>query len=125
MRQMEHQNAVALVNWWRLWCPTAGLDTRLFVAIPNGGHRHIGQAMKLKAEGVTPGAPDYFLFYSCGGYHGLAIELKHEKGVLSKAQKEFLFEIERQGYKTFVAYGWDAARQAIENYVRFGRIHSL
>lgn len=124
MKNLEHQHAKSLMIWWSLFSKSFDLDSRLLVAIPNGGHRHIGQAIKLKKEGVTPGVPDYFLFLSRGGFNGLALELKHEKGRVSPAQKQFMELIEKQGYKTFVAYGWDAAREAIENYIKFGRVYN-
>ena len=97
------------------------MDERLLAAIPNGGHRHIGVARKLKAEGTRAGIPDYTLYVSRGGYNALLIELKHEKGILSKSQKEMIDLLGKQGYLCFVAYGWDAARVAIQNYIQFGR----
>lgn len=47
----EHEEQVAFIEWLEL----TGYK---FSAIPNGGVRHIGQAVKLKAEGVRPGLPD-------------------------------------------------------------------
>ena len=39
-------------------------------AIPNGGARHIGTAIKLKSEGVTAGVSDLFLMIPSGQKHG-------------------------------------------------------
>lgn len=47
----ERDEQVAFVQW-------LDMSGYMFSAIPNGGHRHIGQAVKLKAEGVRPGLPD-------------------------------------------------------------------
>lgn len=47
-----------------------------FFAIPNGGKRNQGEAVKLKLEGVEAGAPDLFIVEPVGKFHGLFIELK-------------------------------------------------
>lgn len=114
----EHLEAVALMHWWAITAPHFGVDSRLLAAIPNGGHRHIRTAMKMKAEGVQAGMPDYFLFVPRRQFHGLAIELKAPKtGRLSEHQKEIRALLEGQGYDFHVAFGWDEARKRIENYL--------
>ena len=52
----------------------------LLYAIPNGGKRAIKTAIALKAQGVKSGVPDMCLPVARGGYHGLYIELKRQKG---------------------------------------------
>ena len=54
-------------------------DRILFIAIPNGSSRNKLEAVRLKREGVTPGAPDMFLFVARKPYHGLAIEFKTQR----------------------------------------------
>lgn len=115
----EHLEAVALMHWWAITAPRLGVDSRLLAAIPNGGHRHIRTAMKMKAEGVQAGMPDYFLFVPRRQFHGLAIELKAPKtGRMSEHQKEIRALLEGQGYAFEVAFGWDKAREYIESYLR-------
>lgn len=119
MRQIEHMHAVALMNWWNVSANRFDVDYRLLAAIPNGGHRHIGTARKLKAEGVRPGIPDYFLFVPRARYHGLALELKApENGRLSREQNEMMALLSIEGYKMDVAFGWEDARKIIESYLR-------
>lgn len=119
MKNLEHQHAVNLMRWWAYTSSdTFGVDGRLLVAIPNGGHRHIGTARKLKAEGVRPGVPDYCLFVARKGYHGLLIELKEPtKGKLSPTQDEMIRLLSHEWYLCVVAKGWDEAREAIQNYL--------
>ena len=118
MRNEEHLNARALMHWWAITAPRLGVNSRLLAAIPNGGHRHIRTAMKMKAEGVQAGMPDYFLFVPRRQFHGLAIELKAPKtGRMSEHQKEIRALLEGQGYEFCVAFGWDEARIAIEKYL--------
>lgn len=121
MRHLEHDHAVALMRWWAYTAETVfGVDGRLLAAIPNGGHRHIGVARKLKAEGVRAGMADYFLFVPRNGYHGLAIELKApiKTARVSESQRELKCLLEKQGYACRICYGWDEAREAIEGYLK-------
>lgn len=55
----------------------------LLFSIPNGSTRHILEAMKLKATGLTPGIPDMILLRPYAAY---GIEFKSETGQLSQAQ---------------------------------------
>lgn len=96
-------------------------ELRLLYACPNGGYRNKITASRMHAEGVAPGVPDLDLPVARGGYHGLRIELKrpaedgHPKGVLSYDQKVWLDELNAEGYKAIVAFGWvDAAEQILE-----------
>ena len=93
-------------------------ELRLFHAIPNGGHRSRRTAGRLKAEGVRPGVPDYFLPVSRGGAHGLYIELKRTKGGrVEKEQRVWLAALAEQGYCTAVARGWEEAWAVIRDYL--------
>ena len=119
MRHIEHDHAVSLMHWWSLLAETVfGVDSRLLVANPNGGRRHIGVARKLKDEGVRAGIPDYTLYVARKGYHGLLIELKEpKKGRVSDSQDEMMRLINHEGYLCAVARGWDEARMVIESYL--------
>lgn len=62
-------------------------------AIPNGGKRSIGTAVKLKAEGVLSGVPDIFVPAA-----RMYIEVKAPKGKLSIEQAFFLEQAHRFGF---------------------------
>ena len=74
------------------------------------------QAGKAKASGMLSGVPDLFLPVPMGGYHGLFIEMKSEKGRVTDNQEWFLSKTEGLGYKTAVCYSADEAIKTIENY---------
>lgn len=113
----EHEEQVALmklVAQHHARYPEMGM---LF-AIPNGGDRHPAVAQKLKAEGVTKGVPDLCLPVPRGGFHGLWIELKRQKGGrVSPEQKAWLDALASQGYMTVVAKGAVDAFDALRTYV--------
>ena len=91
----------------------------LMFAIPNGGTRDPIEAKHLKEQGVKAGVPDLFLPVARGIWHGLFIEMKRQKGGrVSDAQRRWLANLERQGYRTDVACGWREAAQIIEIYLQ-------
>lgn len=117
MRQLEHLEAVAFINWWGYYANTKKIDERLLFAIPNGGFRSWVTGKKLKAEGVRPGIPDYFLAIPLHGYHGLFLELKIEKGKLAETQKTMISILGNNQYFCAVAYGTEMAMDLIRKYV--------
>lgn len=110
----EHEEQCALIRWWRLQYPK--LNKTLF-AIPNGGHRNIVTAVRLKNEGVVSGVSDLFLMMPKGDWHGLFIEMKAIKGKISKEQKEFISTANENGYLAVVCFGFDDAKKVIETYL--------
>lgn len=92
-------------------------ELQLMFHIPNGGYRNIATAKRLKAEGVKAGVPDICLPVARGNYHGLYLELKTDKGRLSKDQENWLFDLNKQGYLAEVAYGFDEAVKVIKGYL--------
>lgn len=121
----EHEHGKALVRWAQLAQGTLP-ELALLYHVPNGGRRSKATAGKLKAEGVKPGVPDYALPVPRGSYHGLYLELKVPKtgkkgaGRLSDSQKDWLWALRQLGYHAETAYGWDQARQIIEQYLALG-----
>jgi hypothetical protein len=83
----EHDIQKAIVKYLEL-------KKLCYFAVPNGGHRHIAVATKLKAEGVRAGVPDLALIHQ-GRYYG--IEIKTVKGRLSVNQKTMISLINEQG----------------------------
>ena len=94
-------------------------ELSLMHAIPNGGKRNIVTAANLKRTGVKSGVPDIFLPVARNGKHGLYIELKRiKKSTVSANQKEWIIELENQGYQCAVCKGWEAAREVIIKYFK-------
>lgn len=120
MRHEEHNEQVALMQWWRI---AHGVypESALF-AIPNGGARDPVGGARLKAEGVRAGVPDLFLAIPSDDSHGLWIELKKRKGgKVSNAQSEMMGMLTDQGYAVRVCHGWIEARTAILEYLDAGK----
>ena len=117
MPPTESQEQIALFEW-------AALHTRrypeldLLYHIPNGGHRHKTTAIRLKREGVKAGVPDLCLPVPRGVYHGLYIELKAGRNSTTDNQNRWLQALAENGYCTAICHGWEAASQAIINYLR-------
>lgn len=89
--------------------------------IPNGGSRHLLEAVKLKAMGVKPGVPDLMLPVPRARYHGLYIEMKRSRGgTVNEAQAAWIAFLRSQGYAVLVCEGWAEAQRALLWYVRLG-----
>jgi len=112
MKNEEHQIQAGIVRWARLAAPQW-----LLYAIPNGGHRHIATAAKLKAEGVLAGVPDLFLPVARCGCHGLYLEVKTPKGRLSEAQATMVTELAFQDYRVRIVRSVDEGVREITEYL--------
>lgn len=70
--------------------------------------------------GRIAGVSDLFLALPCHGFHGLWIEMKPSldvKSVVTKSQNDWIARMIGVGYAGCVCYGWDHAREVIENYL--------
>jgi hypothetical protein len=113
-RDLEHRLQCACVRWFRLAYPQH--HHNLF-AVPNGGYRTPSTAAKIKAEGALPGVSDLILLIARGGYHGLLVELKTDKGRQSEAQREWQRLIEADGYKYVVVRSIEEFIKVVEAYL--------
>lgn len=97
-------------------------ELKLLYHIPNGGKRDKGTAIKLHRQGVKAGVPDLHLPVARGGYNGLYIELKVGKNKTTDKQKEWIAELNKQGYLAIVCYGWEEAATQLVNYLELGTL---
>ena len=87
--------------------------------IPNGGKRGKAEAARFKAMGVKAGVPDLHLAVPRGGFHGLYIEMKRQKGgKLSADQKKWIDGLTGNGYCVRRCDGWREAVDVLEAYLR-------
>jgi hypothetical protein len=106
----EHQIQAACIKWFNL--QYRDLKPLLF-AIPNGAFlqgdkmQRVRQWKKLEAEGAKRGVPDLFLAVPRGDYAGLFLEMKAEKGIVSKEQRYMMLMLDKQGYRCEVCYGME------------------
>ena len=78
----------------------------------------MNEAKRMKATGYKRGFPDVFVYEPRGTFHGLAIELKKEKGGrVSESQKEWVEALEMRGYKAAIAKGFDEAVNVLNLYL--------
>lgn len=112
----EHAEQVALFQWARMM-ESRYPELELLHAIPNGGHRHIAVAVKMKAEGAKAGVPDVFLPAARGRFHGLYIEMKFGRNTPSKNQKRWIDMLNRQGYYVDVCYTAQRAIEVVTEYL--------
>lgn len=100
----EHVEQVRFVKWMRETHP----KHKIF-AIPNGGGRHMAEAVNLKKEGVSKGVPDLFI-----PSLALWIEMKRSiGGVTSKEQKEWIKHLIEFKYHAYVCNGCDKAIETV------------
>ena len=115
MRQEEHRIQCAIVKWFYYAYPQYR-DGCLF-AVPNGGHRNIQTAARLKAEGVTSGVADLLLLVPKREYHGLCVEVKTPVGRQSDNQKNWQRIIEAQGFKYCIVRSLDEFAELVRWYL--------
>lgn len=119
IKHTEHGEQSALFDWAKAQ-ECIYPELRLFHAIPNGGHRHVAVAVKMKKEGLKKGVPDTFLPCARGRWHGLYIEMKVKPNTPSDEQQEMLEALNEQGYATAVCYSFEDARDVVLGYLRDG-----
>lgn len=111
----EAQEQEALLRWVSFaMCKYP--DFRIF-HIPNEGKRSRASGASLKRQGLQKGVPDIFVAVARGGYHGLFIEMKRKGGKPSKEQMQWLDDLNKNGYRAVICYGWEQAAETIKNYM--------
>ena len=112
----EHDEQCTFVEW---------LENKrlMFTAIPNGGTRHMGTAVKLKKEGVRPGWADLLILVND---HLVWIEMKRSdrkpkrggKGGVSDEQWRWIDALNRcANCQVFVCYSAKEAVEVIKRYL--------
>jgi len=122
--QVEYQIQVALAKYLQYQWPDVQFRSDL------GGIRlTIGQAVKANKTQKGRAWPDMFIAESCGGWHGLYLEIKKDRdeiylksGELSKnkhvqEQKEMLDILCKKGYLAMFVCGFDEAGAIVCSYL--------
>jgi hypothetical protein len=116
MKHIEQQNQIDLIKW-------ASYHPHIFNSlfhIANQGKMNVITGAKLKKMGRKAGVWDLFLTIPASNFHGLFIEMKTEKGKLTKEQITFRENIEPNGYCFFIADNWEKAKDFILKYLSNG-----
>ena len=109
----EHSEQVAVIQWFRIAYPRL-----ILFAIPNAAKRSPQLANYMKAEGMLAGVADLFLMKPNSKHHGMFIEMKAEKGLVSEKQEYFLQQARHFGYHAVVCKSFESAQAEIIKYLR-------
>lgn len=87
-----------IFNWYNNNYCLKNIEKRgMIFSIPNGGTRHIMEAMTLKATGLLKGASDLIVILPNGKL--MFVELKQPKGIQSLEQKDFENRVKLLGFE--------------------------
>jgi hypothetical protein len=90
-----------IFNWYNNnYCLKNMLNRGMIFSIPNGGTRHIMEAMTLKATGLLKGASDLIVILP--NKKLIFVELKMPKGVQSIEQKDFESRVILLGFEYYI-----------------------
>lgn len=116
--EAEGEEQAVLVKQFRARHPIEGL---LLIHIPNGGSRkNAFEGWRLKEQGVRAGVSDLFLPVARGGHFGLWIEFKAappNDAAVSDSQRDWVAQMQAQGYVAVVCLGVTAALAALTSYM--------
>ena len=108
----ESQEQLTLINQVRKHYPDL-----VFTSVKNEGKRTKQQIDDDKAMGLRTGVSDLIFF----GSPTLCLEMKRQDHTLSKWQPEqepFLIAAQEQGAISCVCFGWQAAMEAVEDWIK-------
>ena len=111
---LEAQTQAAFFEWLSYY-PKLRAST---FAIPNGGSRHVLEALNLKRQGVTAGTPDVLMAIPNKTACGLFIEFKIGKNKLTREQAAMMEILRSNGYECSVCYSFNDARGTVSKYLR-------
>jgi len=112
----ESQIQQALIKWARLMVGKYP-ELKYLYAIPNGANTTARNRARLIREGLLAGVSDLHLPIPKGGFIGLWIEMKTDKGKLSPSQLEWLNAMHSYGHQCAVARSWTFAAKVIKDYL--------
>jgi hypothetical protein len=114
----EYDEQAALMEWAEL-AKRKYPELEWLHASNNGVRVTIGTAIKMKKAGMKAGVPDLNLPWPHGGYHGLWIEMKRQRGGrVDPDQTACHTYLRDAGYQVVVCKGWESAKAAILNYLQ-------
>ena len=110
--ESEANQQEIVIKYLRLAYPNV-----LYCASAGGMRTSYLQAIKMKRTGYVKGFPDLFIYEPNQDYHGLAIEMKKEKGgVASPEQKDWQKQLRNRGYASYICKGNEEAIKVIDEY---------
>ena len=80
------------------------------------------QAVKAKRTGYKKGQPDLFIYEAKGIYHGLALEIKTNKGYPTVEQKKWIKDLQERGWMAEVCKGLPSCLDVVDRYMNLRKI---
>ena len=114
MTEEQHQKSLFK---WAGYARAEHPELGLMYHPPNESKRSVSQGGRLVATGMRRGVPDICLPVPRGGYGSLYIELKTERGRVTRDQREWIEALNKAGNYAVVAWGWENARAVILAYL--------
>jgi len=116
--QSEHEVHASIVQWLEFALPPGSI----FHHSPNEGRHHVRYRMKLKKMGLCAGWPDLELlvpidYWFNPAWGPLYMEVKNEKGKLTKNQKQVLELLDKAGGHVSVVRSIDDASNFLSQFV--------
>lgn len=112
MKNEEALSQEAVINYINAQYPGT-----LYCASAGGMRTSLRQAIKMKKTGYVKGFPDIFIYEPKGPWHGLAIEMKTAKGVMSQSQKDWQHKLITNNYYACTCKSFDEAKKVIDDYM--------
>lgn len=116
MKHEESALQAAILKWFNLQYPKL---EGLLVGYPAGINLDLKTRVRMKCMGLTAGFPDLQLMVP-GSFiseedisHGLLIELKTAKGIVTACQKDYHAKLRRQHYTVVICRSFEEARDQI------------
>lgn len=116
--QAETEEQAALIQWADSTVIDGICVGDYLIHIPNEGKRGPKAARDAKRLGLRKGVPDLFLALPRGGYAGLWIEMKSEKGRTSTEQNQWITKLCDVGYRVEMCFCYDSAKGVITTYLK-------
>lgn len=116
LKRGEDTEQIAVIEWAN-WNRSHHPELELLFHVPNGGKRNATEAARFKAMGVKAGVPDLCLPVPRGGYAGLYIEMKYSKNKPTDNQRQWITDLQKQGYKVAVCWSAQDATRLLELYL--------
>ena len=116
MKHEESQIQQTFIQWCNLHTNKYP-ELKFIHHSPNGGKRNVKEAARFKREGVKAGFPDLILPVKRGYFSGLFIEIKTEKGRLTKSQKEWKLFLQEQMYRWELCRSLDECIYMVKKYL--------
>lgn len=89
----------------------------LFFHTPNEGRKTPFERYLFQIMGGVSGVPDLIILEPRKQYHGLFIEIKTDKGKPTENQLKFIDKLQTRNYFATFAYGFEEAKEIINNYL--------